>query len=191
METIMVDMDNVITDGKFVELINEFYGTNIKLNELTNYYFVQELTKENSYEFWKYVSNKNFYGDAPLLYGCYEVLDSLNKLYKIYITTSYLWNGVIDLSGKNLMDKYNYLRENLPFIEPEQYIFTTNKKIIDFDIRIDDKVNNLEGANTKLLFNAWHNKNISEEELNKNGIIRVNNWYDIEDKLIVRRLERK
>lgn len=38
----------------------------------------------------------------------------------------------------------------------------------------------MEGAKIKLLFTAWHNKNISSKELESKGIIRVDSWYDIE-----------
>ena len=55
---------------------------------------------------------------------------------------------------------------------------------MNFDIKIDDRTNNLENANTKLLFNAWHNKNITQEELDKENIIRVNSWLEIKDLLI-------
>ena len=49
---------------------------------------------------------------------------------------------------------------------------------------IDDRISNLEGARTKLLFTAYHNKNISNTDLSQDGIIRVNNWYDIENILL-------
>ena len=76
------------------------------------------------------------------------------------------------------------MREYLPFIEPEKYVFTTNKNLMNFDIKIDDRIDNLDGADIKLLFNAWHNKDISNRELKKQNIIRVNSWYDIENILL-------
>ena len=45
--------------------------------------------------------------------------------------------------------------KNLDFIEPQNYIFTADKSIVNCDIKIDDKLNNIEGAETKLLFTAW------------------------------------
>ena len=106
-------------------------------------------------------------------------LKELNERFDIYIVTTYLWNEAKDISGINMMNKYYYLRETLPFIAPEKYIFASNKKIMNFDIRIDDRVKNLDGAKTKLLFTAWHNKEISEVELKANNIIRVNNWGEV------------
>ena len=75
--------------------------------------------------------------------------------------------------------------ENLPFINPENYIFTSNKECIKAEIKIDDKISNLEGnSELKLLITAYHNKNISNEELKEKNIIRVNNWNDIAEILL-------
>lgn len=179
MKTIMVDMDNVITDGVFKDYIEDFYGKKINLDEIKTYTYVQDVTQENKNEFWEYVKEKNFYYNAPLLDGCYEVLEKLNKKFDLYILTSYLWNETIDLSGDNLKNKYHYLKESLPFIGPEKYIFSTTKSLMNFDIRIDDRLSNLAGADTKLLFSAWHNRDISDDELKKENVIRVDNWFDI------------
>ena len=39
-------------------------------------------------------------------------------------------------------------------------------------------------AEKKLLFSAYHNKNIPDEELKKDGLIRVNNWKEVEKILL-------
>ena len=184
MKTVMIDMDNVLTDGVFKEYIEEFYKIEIDLNEIKDYAYVQKLTKKDSKQFWEFVQDKNFYLEAPLFQDCYEVLEKLNSKYDLYIVTSYLWNEEIDVSGHNLKNKYYYLKERLHFIGPEKYIFTTNKSLMNFDIRIDDRLNNLSGATTKLLFTAWHNKDLSKEELKKKNTIRVNSWKEIEDILL-------
>ena len=182
-KTIMIDMDNVITDGIFLDLINEFLKTNYKLLDLNNYY-LQELIDDRKEEFWNFVKEKNFYEGAELFDGCYEVLEKLNQVYDVYIVTAYLWNGTIDLSGNNLKNKYYYLREKLPFIPPEKYVFTTNKNLMYFNIRIDDKIENIEKGDVKILMNAWHNKKLDSKYLEERGIIRVNNWYEIENILL-------
>lgn len=184
MKTVMIDMDNVITDGLFTKYIEEFYHTTVDLSQTQSYTYVQNFTRENSEEFWKSVENKDFYGDAPLLDGCFEALKKLNDRYDLYIVTAYLWKETIDLSGKNLRYKYSYLRKKLPFIGPEKYIFTTNKSMIHFDIRIDDRLHNLGGASTNLLFDAWHNRGYSDDELKEQNIIRVRNWKEIEEILL-------
>ena len=179
MKTLMIDMDDVITEGHMNKYIEEFMNIKIDTNKITNYYYVQDLVESKKDEFWKYVENRNLYEDSPLLEGCYETLEKLNKKYDLYIVTSYLWTDGIDISGKNLGYKYYYLREKLPFIDPSKYIFTTNKKIIKFDIKLDDKYENLEGADTKILFSSWHNYHKEYDD-----VIRVNNWKEIGDVLL-------
>ena len=112
MKTIMVDMDNVITDSRFFVLINEFLGTNYEWNDFKTYY-LQEIIGDKKEEFWNYVKDRNFYEGATLFEGCYDVLRKLNDKYDLYIVTAYLWNDVIDISGDNLRNKYYYLRNLL------------------------------------------------------------------------------
>ena len=183
MKTLMVDMDNVITDSRFLDLINEFLGTNYEWNDFKTYY-LQEIIGDKKEEFWEWVKDRNFYEGAILFEGCYDVLRKLNDKYDLYIVTAYLWNDVIDISGDNLRNKYYYLREMLPFINPNKYIFTTNKNLLKFDIRIDDRLDNIMEADTKILFTAWHNRDLDDKFLEDNNVIRVNSWDDIEKLLL-------
>ena len=179
MKKIMIDMDNCITDAYFMERINEFLGTNYVLCEQNDFH-LQNLTGERKPEFWKYMLDNTFYGDCPLIEGCYEALEILNRKYKLYIVTDYLYpESNPDISGKVLADKYEYLKEKLPFISPKQYIFIKDKSIIHWDIAIDDRVENLENADKKILMNAWHNKNIDHQFLEEKDIVRVYTWKDI------------
>ena len=179
MKTIMVDMDDVITDGNFTNFLEEFLGKKINVND-SKVYYRQELIKGKEEEFRKIYQYKNLYENAPLLDGCYEVLKRLNEKYDIYIVTSYIWGKDIINPEENLKNKFQYLKEKLPFINPNKYIFTQNKKLLNFDIRIDDRISGLENGKIKLLFNSWSNNTITEEELKEKNIIRAKNWYDIE-----------
>ena len=111
--------------------------------------------------------------------------EKLSKKYELYIVTAYVFRDDETKSAGLLKNKFNYLIKEFPFIRPQQYIFTSNKEIINCEIKIDDKESNLSGnAETKLLFTSYHNKNITDEDLKKNNIIRVNNWKDIEKILL-------
>ena len=186
MKKIMIDMDDVITHNYTMKYINEFLGTKFNLEEQF-YFYLQNLTGPRLEEYYKYISKRNLYGDCPMLDDCERVLKRLNEKYELYIATSFLWNQKSsnnDSSGTNLSNKYYYLKEKLPFIKPEQYIFITNKALLNIDIKIDDRVNNLDNCETKILFKNWHNKNISKEELNNKKIIVVESWNDIEKILL-------
>ena len=57
---------------------------------------------------------------------------------------------------------------------------TNTKNMMVGDIQIDDRMKNLLGpTTTKILFTAYHNKNISDEELKQKNIHRVNNWKEL------------
>ncbi len=186
MKKLMVDMDDVITHNYTMKFINDFLGTNMNLEEQTGFY-LQNLTGSRLEEYYKYISTRNLYGDCPMLEDCARVLELLNNKYELYIATSFLWNqnsSNNDSSGTNLKNKYYYLKEKLPFIKPEQYIFITNKSLLNMDIKIDDRIDNLNNCETKLLFSNWHNRNIPKEELESKNIIVVDSWKDIEKELI-------
>ena len=60
-----------------------------------------------------------------------------------------------------------------------------NKDMLEADIRIDDSISNLKGkAEKKILFTAYHNKNITDDKLEKEGVIRANSWREIEKILL-------
>lgn len=183
MKTIMVDMDDVLTYGNFSEILEDYLGYKPDYDNIKTYY-IQDILGDKKADFFSKFKDMNMYENATLLPDSYEVLKELSKHYKIYICTDYIWREIIEFAGNNLKNKYNFLYKKLDFIEPKNFIFVGDKSIVNCDIKIDDKLNNIEGAKTKLLFTAWHNKDLTEEELAKQNIIRVNNWKDIQEILL-------
>ena len=179
MKRLMVDLDNCITNALYLERVNEFLKTDYKLEDQTEFE-LQKLTGKRINEFWKYMEDKSYYDDAPLIEGAYDALKVLNDKYELYVITAYICkDSSPDISGNNLKYKYEYLKRKLPFIDPEQYVFTEKKNLIHSDIAIDDKINNLENADKKILINAWHNKNISDIFFNETATAEVYTWKEI------------
>lgn len=183
MKTIMVDMDNVITHGNFSKILEAYLGYHLEYENITNYY-IQDILGDKKEDFFSKFKDMDMYENATLLPDCYDALKKLSEFYKIYICTDYIWREIIEYAGNNLKNKYRFLYNKLDFIEPKNFIFVGDKSVVNCDIKIDDKIKNIEGAKTKLLFTAWHNKNISSEELEKQNIIRVNNWKEIAEILL-------
>ena len=183
MKTIMVDMDDVLTYGNFSKILEDYLGYKPDYDNIKSYY-IQDILGDKKDDFFRKFKDMDMYEKATLLPDSYEVLKELSKHYKIYICTDYIWREIIEFAGNNLKNKYNFLYKKLDFIEPKNFIFVGDKSIVNCDIKIDDKLNNIEGAKTKLLFTAWHNKDLTEEELTKQNIIRVNNWKDIQKILL-------
>lgn len=176
---IMVDMDDVITTGGFLHLINEYLKTNYTEDDFESFY-MQDIVP-NKDEFFKWFKTHNMYDYCSLTPNVYEVLEKLSKNYEIFIDTSYIIRDIIKDTAFLLPQKYEFLINTFPFINPNNIIFLGNKSVLNCDIKIDDRIDNLDGAKTKILFTAWHNKNISKDELNNKGIKRANNWKEIEN----------
>lgn len=186
-KTIMIDMDEVIVRGKFSDFLNEFLG-GVDFEKLNSYYR-QDLIKGKEDEFKKIYQYRNLYKNdngtfLEPLPNCVEIIKKLNDLFDIYIVTSYVWKeNVIDASY-NLKFKHEYLKYFFPFINENNFIYISDKSKIVFDIGIDDRPKNLVSCNKKILFTEFRNEKIPKEDLEKDNIIRANNWLEIENILI-------
>lgn len=179
---IMIDMDDVIVSGWFLYLLNKFMHTNYK-DEDFNKFYMQDIIP-NKKEFFNYFFNKNLYDYGFLKDGAIDTIKELSKNYEIYICSSYIYKDAEEESGIILKYKHEYLIKYFPFLNPNNFIFTGDKSVVNCDIKIDDRVENLGNATTKLLFTAYHNKDLTDSELNKKGINRVNNWNEIKNLLL-------
>lgn len=178
---LLVDMDDVITVDGFLNMINEYANTNYTYDDFKTYY-MQDILPDKE-DFFKWFMDRNAYNYCRLNDDCYEVLEKLNNKYKLFIATAYIVRERPYDCGHILYQKHEYLKRKLPFIKPSQYVFINDKSILNADIRIDDNINNLTSGK-KLLFTAYHNKDMSDEELMEKGIIRVNGWKEVEEELM-------
>lgn len=183
MKSIMVDMDDVMTYGNFAKMVEDYLGYRPDFDSTENYY-LQDLLGDKKDDFFSKFKDMDMYADATLLPDCYDVLKKLSKKYNIYICTDYIWREIPEYAGNNLRNKYNFLYQKLEFINPKNFIFVGDKSVVNCDVKIDDRINNIQGDNVKLLFTAWHNKSITDEELKAQNMIRVNNWKEIEQILL-------
>lgn len=178
----MVDQDEVISSNGFLCLINKYLGTNYKYEDFREYY-MQDIIP-NKKDFFLWFRTQNMYDYCELLPGCFDVLKELNEEYELYIGTSYIFREIVLDSGFILEQKFEYLKSNLPFISPYQYVFLSNKNILQADVKLDDRIENLDGARIKLLFSAYHNLSYSDLDLQSMGIERMNDWYDVKKRLL-------
>lgn len=176
MKKIMIDMDDVITDGTFRKQIEEYIGEAIDTNK-TGYYLQNALGSRKEEFFRK--GPLDMYEDAPLKEGAYEVIERLNSVYEVYIVTSYEIPDAHYQEGNHLKFKMEYLQKHLPFLKTSQIIFLNDKTLIDFAIRIDDSIRHLVGGETLMLFDSYSNQHLTKEELEKQNVRRVMNWQEI------------
>lgn len=184
---LMIDMDDVICNGGFLYLLNKFMHTNYIEEDFAEYY-MQDVIPDGNREKWKkFFAKHNIYDKAKFIGRAYDVMQKLHEKYEIFIVTAYIIKDNESISGKILHDKFDWLQKNLPFIPPSHYVFVQNKDVIDCEIKIDDRLLNLTGnphAKTKLLFTAYHNKKVTDQQLNSLDVKRVDGWDEIEKILL-------
>ena len=61
MKKLMIDMDDVICDGGFLTLVNQFLNTNYKIEDVKAYYIQDLIPKERMSEWARFFQGKNIY----------------------------------------------------------------------------------------------------------------------------------
>lgn len=189
MKTIVCDFDDVICYNKMVDIVNKFLHSDYKMEDFIEGYdpssFVHDPKKMRALQ--KYILKKNIYKNATLIDGAYDTLKKLQEEYgyEIYICSACMLIGHEDISGPIFKQKYDYILKYLPFIKPQNIIFTSAKDMVYGDVMIDDRLINLNGKfKTKILFETCYTKKLKKTELEKQGINKVSNWKQIEKLLI-------
>ena len=186
MKKIMIDLDDTICKGGYLEVLNEYLGTEYTYDDLEDYY-VESLIPENALDeyldyFYKYV---DVYKYVKVIPHSIEVIEKLAKKYDVYICSAYVDMRRPVASGIMASLKHKWISENLPFIDPKQIILTGSKDIVLCEIKIDDKFSNLKGyGEIKLLLDSYHNQKYDEERLKERNVIRVKDWLEIEKLLL-------
>lgn len=167
---ILVDMDDTIEHLllAWVSCLNERHGTTVNCDDIREWNISKAfptITREQAYapleedDFWKTVQP---------IEGAAEVLEwAIEEGHEVYIVTTSSYHAL-----KSKME--NVLFRHFPFISWENVIITSNKKIINGDMLVDDAPHNLEnGPYLKVLMTAPHN---IDYDAKRNGMIRVHTW---------------
>lgn len=180
MKKILVDLDDVLSMDAFINMVNVFANEKYTYNDISDYYIESVLPEEKLNDFYQFFRNNNLYEYSNVAQNSKEVLMKLMLEYEIYICSSYYSELGNEIFPDMISKKCDFLMKNYPFLSSKNFIFCNDKSMIDADVRIDDRVDNLTGEGIKLLFTAYHNKDLTEKQLSELNIIRVDNWLDIE-----------
>ncbi len=190
-KNLLLDIDEVFCFSGFLQAINDFLETDYMIDDFTDYYMDKAvIPKERFDEFNNFLNGRNLYQNAQILPYATETITKLNEFYNIYPCSSCVnpFNKIG--SGRLFADKYNFLISSLPFIPPENFIFTNAKHLFRASVQIDDRLSNLdESITTQILFPSYHNKEVSNQELSKKKVIRAGydwreGWLEIENILL-------
>lgn len=183
----MIDLDETIVSGGYLEALNDYLKTDYKQDDVKEYYVSDILSpEENDKYLTHFYKNVNVYDHAHVIPNAIEVIKELNEVYDLYICTAFYDKRKPKECITMSKNKYDWILENLPFINPRHILLTSAKELIMCDVKIDDKVSNLKRGygKIKLLLTAFHNKDYTKEELASYGILRVDNWLEIKKILL-------
>ena len=90
-------LDNVITKGGFLYLVNEFQKSNYTENDFDSFYMQEKI--EDKEEFFNFFKAHNIYDYCAIIDGAYNTIKKLNCKYEIFIGTSYIICDIINDTG--------------------------------------------------------------------------------------------
>lgn len=165
-KTIAIDMDGVIADtvAQFIKWYEQQFGKRIKREAFDG---VPESEGLPNGAVRKFVYTPGFFRTIPVMEGAVEAVLELMKNFDVYIVSA-----AVEFP-QSLLEKYEWLQENFPFISWRNIIFCGDKSIIGTDYMIDDHVKNLDSyTGIPILFSAGHNLGIDRHK-------RMNNWKEV------------
>ena len=170
MARIAVDMDEVIADfnKKFIKSFNEKFEMSISLSDLQGL-SAQKRWPELANDINIMIGELDFFSDLHVIPGSQDILQQMAKKHEIFITTAAMEFPL------SFNAKFEWLKQNFPFINPMNIVFCGSKSILNADYLIDDNSRHFHAfCGEGILFTAPHNIHIE-------GFKRVNNWQEIGD----------
>lgn len=137
---ICLDIDGVITNTLrvWLEIIEQKYGVKAEKHQITQWelHKCEPLTQLSPQQIYGVLDQPGFYYNLPFLhYACPKVLERLNSKHEIYLVTA---------RTNAERETRLWMADKLPFLKQEQLVFCANKSLIQADLIIDDRAENIE-----------------------------------------------
>lgn len=169
-QSIAIDMDEVLADtvGALIKRVNERTDLGISYDMLDGKK-LRHAMPEHDGLLTEILREPGFFGQLEVMAQAQEVVKKLTAYYDVYIATA-----AMDVPT-SFHDKYEWLREYFPFLDPQHFVFCGRKNIVNADYLIDDNPRQLSiFTGEPIMYNASHN-------INDDRFTRVNNWQDVAD----------
>lgn len=183
MLKIAIDFDSTLfpTMERVLEVYNKRHDTNIELPQITTYSLYDSFSAEVADEFIEIFVEKDIYSSLLPYKGAIRTIKTLAEQgHEIYIATS------SDL--RNMEWKEELCQKHFPFIPKNNLIRIHNKALLNVDVLIEDKLDNLKStfAERVCFSQPW---NIDKDADYVYSIYRIHNWGDILN--VINNIERK
>ena len=126
---LLVDFDDTICQSVFLKKVNDFLGTDYKIEQFKEYLIDSIVPEDRRKEFFASFFETDPYEKLPLIDGAKEALKKLSKKYDIYVCSSCVMLNSPKSSARLFSSKYEYLIKNLPFLDPKKFIFTSSNGV--------------------------------------------------------------
>lgn len=173
--SIAIDMDDVLcqTTEHLIERFNAHFQQQLSADDLGHMMKKSELPKEMTQFVLGEFNQPGFARKLEVKENAVEVVRALNDKYDVYIATA-----AMEVPG-TFTDKYHWLEDHFPFLDPHYFIFCGNKEVVRADYLIDDTVKQLhQFKGTGILYTAHFNQGL------ETPFKRVDQWSDVYDHFI-------
>lgn len=166
---IAIDMDEVLADtvGALIEDVNQRTDLGITIDMLDGIK-LRHAMPEHDGLLTEILREPGFFKKLKVMSDAQDVVKKLTEYYDVFIATA-----AMDVPT-SFHDKYAWLREYFPFLDPQHFVFCGRKDIVHADYLIDDNPRQLSiFKGTPIIYTATHN-------INDDRFTRVNNWKEVE-----------
>ena len=183
MKRIAIDFDETLfpTLEKVLEVYNKCHETNIELTQITAYSLSESLGADIADELIKLFVDKSIYDSLQPYKGAIRAVKTLvEQGHEIYIATS--------TDVRNMEWKEELLHKYFPFIPKNNLIRIHNKTLLNVDVLIEDKLENLKStfADRVCFDQPWNQDDDSDYVY---SIYRIHHWGEINN--VIQSIERK
>ena len=183
MFKIAIDFDETLfpTLNKVIEVYNMHHNVGIELSQITTYNLHDSLPQEVADELLELFVDKSVYDCLQPYKGAVRAVKTLvEQGHEVYIATS--------TDVRNMEWKEELLQKHFPFIPKKNLIRIHNKALLNVDVLVEDKMENLtQTFADRICFNQpW---NIDEGKDYAYSIYRIHHWGEINN--IIQSIERK
>lgn len=183
MLKIGIDFDETLfpTLEKVVETYNKRHGTDIETSQITTYRLHDSLPADVADELVCLFVDKDIYSFLQPYKGSVRAIKYLvEQGHEIYIATS--------ADVRNMEWKEELLQKYFPFIPKQNLIRIYNKALLNVDVLIEDKLDNLKSTFAeRVCFNQpWNQDNEADWVY---SVYRVHHWGEITN--VINDIERK
>jgi 5'(3')-deoxyribonucleotidase len=183
MRKIAIDFDGTLfpTLEKVLEIYNKRHGTNLEFSQVTTYSLYENFPTDVADELMELFVNKDVYSCLQPYKGAVRAVKILvEQGHEVYVATS--------TDVRNMEWKEELLQKHFPFIPKNNLIRIHNKALLNVDVLVEDKLDNLKSTFAeRICFDQNWNRN--EEVDWVYSIYRIYNWSELNN--VINTIERK